>query len=87
MASPQAWVAGPTPVAHGDPATSDIRAEEFTPCPDGDGPVLPYLLGQVPEDQQIGTVTVDGAYDARTPFGPLVRGLQVSNDLPFCFLS
>ncbi len=87
MASPQAWAAGPTPVAHGDPATSDIRAEEFTPSPDGDGPVLPYLLGQVPEDEQIGTVTVDGAYDARTPFGPLVRGLQVSNDLPFCFLS
>jgi len=48
-----------------DPATSDIRAVEFTPSRDGDSPVLPDLLGQIPEDEQIGTVTADGAYDTR----------------------
>ena len=48
-----------------DPATSDIRAVEFTSSRDGDSPVLPDLLGQIPEDEQIGTVTADGAYDTR----------------------
>ena len=51
-----------------DPATSDIRAVEFIPSRDGDSPVLPDLpdlLNQVPEDEQIGTVTADGAYDTR----------------------
>jgi hypothetical protein len=48
-----------------DTATSDIRAVEFTPSSDGDGPILPELLGQIPEDEQIGTVTADGACDTR----------------------
>jgi hypothetical protein len=48
-----------------DPATSDIRAVGFTPSPDGDSPVLPDLLGQIPAGEQIGTVTADGAYDTR----------------------
>jgi hypothetical protein len=48
-----------------DPATSDIRAVEFTPSRDGDSPVLPDLLGQIPVDEQVGTVTADGAYDTR----------------------
>lgn len=48
-----------------DTATSDIRALEFTPSSDGDSPILPELLGQIPEDEQIGTVTADGAYDTR----------------------
>jgi hypothetical protein len=43
------------------PATSDIRAVEFTPSRDGDSPVLPDLLGQIPAGEQIGTVTADGA--------------------------
>ena len=30
-----------------------------------DSPVLPDLLGQIPGDEQIGTVTADGAYDTR----------------------
>ncbi|KMK66255.1 transposase family protein [Puniceibacterium sp. IMCC21224] len=41
-----------------DTATSDIRAVEFTPGSAGDSPVLPELLGQIPET----TVT---AYDTR----------------------
>ena len=73
-----------------DTATSDIRAVEFTPGGDGDiGPVsatgsseparvLPELLDQIPEGEEIGTVTApshglqanrcratDGAYDTR----------------------
>ena len=46
-----------------DPATSDVRAVEFTPSRDGDSPVLPELLDQVPQDEPIGTATADGAYD------------------------
>ena len=48
-----------------DTATSDIRAVEFTSSSDGDSPVLPELLNQIPEDEDIGTVTADGAYDTR----------------------
>jgi hypothetical protein len=48
-----------------DTARSDMRAMEFTPSRDGDSPVLADLLGQIPEDEQIGAVTPDGAYDTR----------------------
>lgn len=48
-----------------DVATSDIRAVEFISSSDGDSPVLPDLLGQIPEGEDIGTVTADGAYDTR----------------------
>lgn len=48
-----------------DPATSDILAVEFPPTRDGDSPFLPDLLDQIPEDEEIGTVTVDGGYDTR----------------------
>ena len=48
-----------------DTATSDIRAVEFTPSSDGDSPVLPELLDQIPEGEDISTVTADGAYDTR----------------------
>jgi len=40
-----------------DTATSDIRAVEATPGSDGDSPVLPELLDQIPEGEDIGTVT------------------------------
>lgn len=45
--------------------TTSVRAVEFTPSRDGDSPVLPDLLDQIPEDEQIVTVTADGAYDTR----------------------
>ena len=48
-----------------DTATSDIRAVEFTPSREGDSPVLPDLLNQIPDDEEICTVTADGAYDTR----------------------
>jgi len=44
-----------------DTATSDIRAVEFTSSSDGDSPVVPDLLEQIPEDEAIGTVTADDA--------------------------
>lgn len=31
----------------------------------GDAPMLPALLNQIPSDQEIGSVTGDGAYDTR----------------------
>jgi Transposase DDE domain len=49
-----------------DTATGDIRAVEFTSSREGDSPVLPDLLAQIPSEQAIGTVTADGAYDTRT---------------------
>jgi hypothetical protein len=39
-----------------DAARSDIRAVEFTPSSDGDSPVMPELLGQVPGCEEISTV-------------------------------
>jgi hypothetical protein len=48
-----------------DTATSDIRAVEFTPGREGGSPVLPDPLDQIPDDEDIGTVTADGACDTR----------------------
>ena len=48
-----------------DTATGDIRAVEFTSSREGDSPGLPDLLDQIPEDEEIGTVTGDGAFDTR----------------------
>ncbi len=61
-----------------DSAASDIRAVELTPSSDGDSPLLPELLSQSPQGEEIGTLTApshgllanrcrttDGAYDTR----------------------
>ncbi len=48
-----------------DTATSDLRAVEFTFSGDGDSPVLPDLPDQIPEGEDIDTVTADGACDTR----------------------
>ena len=48
-----------------DEETLEIRAADFTISDIGDAPILPDLLGQIPEDEQIGSVTADGAYDTR----------------------
>jgi hypothetical protein len=48
-----------------DTATGDIRAVEFTSSDKGDSPVLPHLLDQIPPDEQLGTLTGDGAFDTR----------------------
>ena len=48
-----------------DEETLEIRSVEITGSHIGDAPVLPDLLSQIPEDQEIGSVTADGAYDTR----------------------
>lgn len=48
-----------------DEKTLEIRAVEFTSSEIGDAPMLPELLDQIPADQEIGSVTADGAYDTR----------------------
>jgi len=48
-----------------DTVTSHIRAVEFTSSSDGCSPVLPALLDQILESQEIGTMIADGTYDTR----------------------
>jgi len=55
-----------------DTETSDIRAVEFTPIREGDSPVLPDLLDQIPQDEDIGAVTADGAHDTRRCHGAII---------------
>jgi hypothetical protein len=46
-----------------DERTLELRAVEVTGSTIGDAPMLPELLNQIPPDQDIGSVTADGAYD------------------------
>lgn len=46
-------------------ATFDIRAVKVISSREGDSPVLPDLLDEIPEDEQIGVVTASGVYDTR----------------------
>ena len=48
-----------------DESTLEVRAVEVTGSHIGDAPVLPDLLGQIPADETLGSVTADGAYDTR----------------------
>jgi hypothetical protein len=48
-----------------DEQTLEIRAVEVTSSDTGDAPMLPKLLGQIPADQKIVSVTADGAYETR----------------------
>ncbi|GHE04168.1 transposase [Defluviimonas sp. 20V17] len=52
-----------------DEQTLEIRAVEFTSSGIGYAPMLPELLDQIPPEQEIGSVTADGAYDARKCLG------------------
>lgn len=45
--------------------TLEIRAAEFPTSEIGDAPMLPELLNQIPPQQEIATVTADGAFDTR----------------------
>jgi hypothetical protein len=64
------WRKGPLAM---DTAIGDIRAVEFTSSQQGDSPVLPDLLAQIPPEQPIGTVTADGAYDTRKCHSAIVE--------------
>ena len=55
-----------------DTSTGDVRAVEFTSSRQGDSPLLPDLLAQISPEEAIGTVTVDGAYDARRYHGAII---------------
>jgi hypothetical protein len=48
-----------------DEKTLEIKAVEFSSNDIGDAPMLPGLLDQIPPDQDIASVTADGAYDTR----------------------
>ena len=48
-----------------DEETLEVRAVEVTGSNIGDAPILPELLDQIAVDEQIGSVTADGAYDTR----------------------
>ena len=46
-----------------DEETLEVRAVEVTTSNIGDAPMLPELLDHIAPDQDIGSVTADGAYD------------------------
>jgi hypothetical protein len=48
-----------------DEKSLEIRAAEFTTRDVGDAPMLPELLDRIPPEQEITTVTADGAFDIR----------------------
>jgi Transposase DDE domain len=48
-----------------DEQTPEIRAAEFTISDVGDAPILPELPEQIPPDQEVASVTADGAFDTR----------------------
>jgi hypothetical protein len=48
-----------------DEETLEIRAVEVTTSSIGDAPMLPDLLDQIPADEDISSVTADGAFDTR----------------------
>jgi hypothetical protein len=48
-----------------DEETLEVRAVEVTTNNIGDAPMRPKLLNQIPTDQDIGSVTADGAYYTR----------------------
>lgn len=48
-----------------DEEALEIRAVEFTASDVGDAPMLPELLDQIPPEQEIASVTADGAFDTR----------------------
>lgn len=55
-----------------DEKTLEIRAIEVTSSGIGDPPMLPALLDQIRSDQEIGSVTADGAYDTRKCYDAVV---------------
>ncbi|GBQ23367.1 transposase [Gluconacetobacter sacchari DSM 12717] len=60
-----------------DEGSLEIRAVEMTKNEIGDAPVLPVLLEQIPEDEDIASVTADGAYDTRRSHETIAnRGAQ-----------
>ena len=60
-----------------DASTLEIRAIEVTDNSVGDAPMLPGLLGQIPPDEPIASVSTDGAYDTKACHAAIMeRGAQ-----------
>jgi hypothetical protein len=60
-----------------DANTLEIRAIEVTDNSVGDAPMLPELLGQIPPDEALASVSGDGAYDTKAcPAAIDQRGAQ-----------
>ena len=60
-----------------DEESLEIRAVEITKNDVGDAPVLPVLLEQIPDEEDIASVTADGAYDTRRSHETIAsRGAQ-----------
>lgn len=60
-----------------DASTLEIRAIEVTDNSVGDAPMLPELLGQIPPDEPMASVSADGAYDTKACHAAIVeRGAQ-----------
>ena len=57
-----------------DEKSLEVRAAEFTTSGIGDAPILPELLDQIPPDQEIATVTADGAFDTASVMMPSLPG-------------
>ena len=49
-----------------DADSHEIRAVEMTDHRHGDGEILPDLLAQLPQEEQIASISGDGAYDTRS---------------------
>ncbi len=64
-----------------DEQTLEVRAVEITGSNTGDAPMLPHLLNQIPHDQEIGSVTTDGAYDTRRCHNAIADALRASRYL------
>lgn len=56
-----------------DAHTLEVRAIEVTDNGVGDAPMLPELLGQIPADEIIGSVSGDGAYDTKACHGAIAQ--------------
>ena len=56
-----------------DAGMRGVRAVEVTSRTQGDSPMLPELLAQIQQDEQIETVTADGAHDTRRCHGAIIK--------------
>jgi hypothetical protein len=56
-----------------DANTLEIRTIEVTDNSVGDAPMLPELLGQIPPDETIASVSADGAYDTKACHAAIVE--------------
>ena len=66
-----------------DEETLEVRAGEVTSSDLGDVPMLPELLSQIPREQEIGSVTADGACDTRKCHDAIAgRGAIALNEGP-----